>query len=84
MARSYPNIPNIDLPDLVRNWNVYEFTDGRETAIAGLILQRNAQFAPHISLRSGHQVQLDDFKDHNVVLIGSEISNPGPSYMKTS
>jgi hypothetical protein len=76
MARSYPDIPNIQPPDLIRNWNVYEFTDGREMAIAGLILRRNAQFAQHIALRSGHEVQLDDFKDHNVVLIGSQISNP--------
>jgi hypothetical protein len=76
MARSYPNVPNIEPPDLIRYWNVYEFTDGREMAIAGLILRRNAQFAQHISLRSGHEVQLDDFKNHNVVLIGSLISNP--------
>jgi hypothetical protein len=74
MARSYPDIPNIQPPDLIRNWNVYEFTDGRQMAIAGLILRRNAQFAQHIELRSGHEVQLDDFKDHNVVLIGSQIS----------
>jgi hypothetical protein len=76
MARSYPNVANIQPPDLIRNWNVYEFTDGREMTIAGLILRSNAQFAQHIALRSGHEVQLDDFKNHNVVLIGSPISNP--------
>ena len=59
-----------------RNWNVYEFTDGREMAIAGLIMRSNAQYAQHIDLRSGHEVQLQDFKDHNTVLIGSPVSNP--------
>jgi hypothetical protein len=76
MARSYPDLSNIELQDLIRNWNVYEFTDGREMTIAGLILRSNAQFAQHIALRSGHEVQLNDFKNHNVVLIGSLISNP--------
>lgn len=76
IARSYPAIPNLQPPDLVRNWNIYEFTDGREMAVAGLILRNNIQFAQHIALRSGHQVQLPDFKDHSVVLIGSPISNP--------
>jgi hypothetical protein len=76
IARSYPNVPHIQPPDLIRNWNVYEFTDGREMAIAGLILRGNARYAQHISLRSGHDVQLEDFKSHNIVLIGSPISNP--------
>jgi hypothetical protein len=76
MARSYPEVPNTQPRDLIRNWNVDVFTDGREMAIAGLILRSNAQFAQHISLRSGHEVRLGDFKDHNVVLIGSPISNP--------
>ena len=76
MARSYPEVPNTQPTDLIRNWNVYEFTDGREMAIAGLIMRSNAQYAQHIDLRSGHEVQLQDFKDHNTVLIGSPVSNP--------
>ena len=76
MARSYPSVTNIEPPDLIRNWNLYEFTDGREMAIAGLIIRNHAQFAARIFLRSGHEVQLQEFKDHNAILVGSPISNP--------
>jgi hypothetical protein len=76
MARSYPEVSKIQPPYLIRNWNVWEFTDGREMTIAGLIIRRNAQFAQHIVLRSGHEVQIQDFKDKSNVLIGSPISNP--------
>ena len=76
VARSYPPVPETNPPDLLRNWNLYEFTDGREMVVAGLLLRRNAQFARRTLLRSGHAVQFQDFKDHNVILIGSPISNP--------
>lgn len=76
IARTYPGVPETNPPDLARNWNLYEFTDGREMAIAGLVLRHNAQFAPHTLFLSGHAVQLQDFKDHNAILIGSPISNP--------
>ena len=76
ISRSYPSIPPTNPPDLLQNWNIYEFTDGREMMVANLLLSRNAAFASRISLRSGHSVQLQDFKDSNVVLIGSPISNP--------
>lgn len=76
IARSYPQVENLQPPYLIHNLNVWEFTDGREMAIAGQIFRENARFAQHISLRSGHEVQLKDFKDGSVVLIGSPISNP--------
>lgn len=76
IARSYPGVPETNPPNLARNWNLYEFTDGREMAIAGLVLRQYSPFAPHLLLRSGHAVQLQDFKDHNAILIGSPISNP--------
>jgi hypothetical protein len=76
MARSYPEVSKIQPPSLIRNWNVWEFTDGREMTVAGLIIRRNSQFAQHIVLRSGHEVQIQDFKDKSNVLIGSPISNP--------
>ena len=76
IARSYPDVPHIAPPDLIRNWNIFEFTDGREMEIAGLILRSHAQFVPRIALRSGHQVQLQDFKDKSAILIGSPVSNP--------
>ena len=76
MARTYPNVPNIEPPDLIRNWNLYEFTDSREMAIAGLIIRAHPAFASRIFLRSGHEVQLQEFKDHNAILVGSPISNP--------
>jgi hypothetical protein len=76
VSRSYPSIPTTEPPNLLQNWNIYEFTDGREMTVASLLLSRNARFASHITLRSGHAVQLQDFKDNNVVLLGSPISNP--------
>jgi hypothetical protein len=45
-------------------------------AIAGLIMRSYSQFASHIQLCSGHQVQLQDLDEHNAILIGSPISNP--------
>ncbi|MGH9640263.1 MAG: hypothetical protein ACRD3Y_09395, partial [Bryobacteraceae bacterium] len=76
IARTYPQVPGITPPYLIRNWNLYEFTDGREMNVAGLIMSSYPQFAPHIELRSGHKVTLEDFKSHTAVLIGSPISNP--------
>jgi hypothetical protein len=76
MARSYPEVSKLQPSSLLRDWNVWEFTDGREMAIAGMLMRRNAQYAQHIVLRSGHEVQMQDFKDKSNVLIGSPISNP--------
>lgn len=76
IARSYPGVTGTNPPDLLRNWNIYEFTDGREMNVAGLICKTNLQFMPQILLRSGHAVELEDLKNHNAVLIGSPISNP--------
>jgi len=76
MARSYPEVSKLQPPSLIRNWNVWEFTDGREMAIAGMVMLRYAQFAQQMVLRSGHEVQMQDFKDKSNVLIGSPISNP--------
>ena len=53
-----------------------EFTDGQEMTIAGLLLQKYARYAGHIWLRSGHHVQMQEFRDHNVILFGSSVSNP--------
>lgn len=76
IARTYPQVPGITPPYLIHNWNLYEFTDGREMNVAGLIMSSYPQFAPHIELRSGHKVTLEDLKTHTAVLIGSPISNP--------
>ena len=73
ITRSYPNLPGTFSPTMVRRG---EYTDGQEVAIAESILQRNAPFLAHTFLRSGHQVQLTDFKKHNVILLGSKLSNP--------
>jgi hypothetical protein len=76
VSRNYPTLPETNPPDLSRNWSMYEYTDGREMTIAGLLLAQNPLFSRNTLLSSGHGVQLQDFKDHNVVLIGSPISNP--------
>ncbi len=76
VSRNYPILPATNPPDLSRNWNMYEYTDGREMTVAGLLLGQNPLSARRAMLSSGHGVQLQDFKDHNVVLIGSPVSNP--------
>jgi hypothetical protein len=76
IARSYPRIPNIEPPWLIANWNIWEFTDGREMTLASEILRSNVQFSQRISMLSGHKVQLHDFKNKSAILIGSPVSNP--------
>lgn len=76
MARTYPNVPDFEPLDLIHQWNIYEFTDAREVAVGDLIIHNYPQFASNITMRSGHEVQLQDFKDHNAILVGSPISNP--------
>ncbi len=76
LVRAYPPIPHLSPPDLIERLNRAQYTDGAEMAIAGLILKRNAKFLQHTFLRSGRQLVLADFKSHNIVLLGSPISNP--------
>jgi hypothetical protein len=76
LARSYPDVPGVSPPDLIRNLNRFQYTDADETSIAAAILRENAGSIQRAHLRSGHQVSLADFKDSNVILLGSLISNP--------
>jgi hypothetical protein len=52
------------------------YTNAAETGIAGQIIQHNNWGTQKVILRSGHGVQLSDFKDHNAILFGSPMSNP--------
>ena len=76
LVRAYPGVPHLFPPNLIQDWNRSQYTDGAETTIAGLIMKRNAASLQRTFLRSGRQVALADFKNHNVVLLGSPISNP--------
>lgn len=62
--------------DLIRILLKRRYTNAAETAIAGRIMQRNSGASQRMLLRSGHGVQLYDFKNHNVILFGSPASNP--------
>ena len=62
--------------DLVRILLQRRYTNVPESGIAYRIIQRNSWAAQHMFLRSGHGVQLADFKNHNVILFGSVTSNP--------
>jgi hypothetical protein len=62
--------------DLIRTLVKRRYTNAAETAIAGRIIQRYSGVSQRILLRSGHGVQLSDFKNHNVILLGSPSSNP--------
>ncbi len=76
MARNYPSVPSFQPANLIQDWNIFEFTDAREVEVASQIMREYPQFAAHLSMLSGHEVQLQDFKNRNAVLIGSPISNP--------
>jgi hypothetical protein len=52
------------------------YTNAAETAIAGKIIQSNSWASHRIFLRSGHGVQLSDFKNNNAILFGTPVSNP--------
>jgi hypothetical protein len=62
--------------DLIRVLLKRRYTNAAETAIAGRIILRNSGASQRMLLRSGHGVQLSDFKNHNVILLGSPVSNP--------
>jgi hypothetical protein len=62
--------------DLIRLLLQRRYTNTPETGIAVRIIQRNSWDSEHLFLRSGHGVQLADFKNHNVILFGSVTSNP--------
>ena len=76
IVRAYPPLPHVSPPNLQAMLNRFEYTDGNETALAGSILRKNAALIRRTYLRSGHEVQLSDFKGNNVILIGSPLSNP--------
>jgi hypothetical protein len=75
VVRAYPRL-TVSPPGLLDMWNRLELTDSNEVAMALRLIKRNSQFLSHVFLRSGHQIQLSDFENHNVVLIGSPLSNP--------
>jgi hypothetical protein len=76
LMRAYPVIPHLFPPAPIHDLNRSQFTDGTETTIAGQLMKRNAGFLQRTFLRSGRQVALADFKSHNIVLLGSPVSNP--------
>ena len=75
-------MPGVVPADLIHNWNLYEFTDGREMSIAGLIVRSYPQFAGRIALRSGHEVTLNELKTHTAVLIGTRSAIPGRNCLR--
>jgi hypothetical protein len=75
VVRSYPKL-SVSPPGLLDMWNRLDFTDSDEVSMATLILKCNRAFLQHSFLRSGHQVQLSNFREDNVILIGSPLSNP--------
>jgi hypothetical protein len=62
--------------ELIRVLLKRRYTNAAETAIAGRIIQRYSGASQRMLLRSGHGVQLSDFKNHNLILFGTTTSNP--------
>lgn len=69
-----PSDPAIQ--DMIRVLLKRRYTNAAETGIAGRIIARNSALSQHLYLRSGHGVQLSDFKHHNAILFGSPSANP--------
>lgn len=81
ITRRYMGDTNAPASDPVRQELIQmllkrRYTNAAETALAARIVQRYSGTSPRMFLRSGHGVQLSDFKDHNVILFGSPVSNP--------
>jgi len=76
IVRSYPEMPDKSRAIFQDMFNRFNNTNADEMSIAALIMRSNASVLSRTFLRSGHQLQLSDFKGHNVILIGSPISNP--------
>ena len=76
LTRTYPEIPHLWPRDLVQDLNRFQYTDADETTIAAAIMRANAGSIQRTYLRSGHQLDLADFKAANIILLGSPISNP--------
>lgn len=77
----YMGDTNAPAPDPVRQELIQillkrRYTNAAETALAARIVQRYSGASPRMLLRSGHGVQLSDFKNHNAILFGSQASNP--------
>jgi len=68
-----PRDANLGLVRLLRFRN---YTDALEATIAGRILLLGSGSSAQMQLRSGHSVQLSDFQNRNVILLGGAASNP--------
>ncbi len=81
ITRRYMGDANAPASDPVRQELIQillkrRYTNAAETALAARIVQRYSGSSSRMLLRSGHGVQLSDFKNHNVILFGSPASNP--------
>lgn len=73
ITRTYPKSSKLFSASLTR---AGEYTDAQEVALAGQFIHANAPLAHNVLLRSGHQIQLSDIKNHDMILLGSSYSNP--------
>jgi hypothetical protein len=76
MDDTYETVSDLSTRALIHTLLKRRYTNAAETAIAGKIIQSDSWASHRIFLRSGHGVQLSDFKNNNAILFGTPVSNP--------
>ncbi len=85
--RRYPTElvpPNPARLELMRRMQTRQYTNAAEVRVALKMLLLSHRFAHRVFLRYSRDMQLSDFKDHNVILLGSPIANPWISLLGKS
>jgi hypothetical protein len=78
ISRRYPESGGPDATglDLLRLLRSRQYTNAAEVNLAGKILQLNADPSHRVSLRYSRDMEVSDFKNRNIILLGSPIGNP--------
>lgn len=62
--------------ELIRRMQTRQYTNAAEVRVAARMLPLKGDSTHPVLLRYSRDMQLSDFKDHNVILLGSPIANP--------
>jgi hypothetical protein len=82
LAGDYPNLPEAGaLAQLLQKW---QFTDMTDVRLVQRIYRLNADHWDKVSIRSARSTQIQDFKNGNIVLLGSSRSNPWDTLFEAS
>ncbi|HOL69813.1 MAG TPA: hypothetical protein PLA43_04835 [Bryobacteraceae bacterium] len=82
--RRYPEPTDRARLELARRMQTRQYTNAAEVRIATRIMSFQGDPSRPVLLRYAREMQLSDFKDHNVILLGSPIANPWASLLGKS